>query len=330
MTRRGLVLGAGGVLGFAWAVGALHALEQEEGIDCRDADMLVGTSAGSITAALLGCGVPVEVMLRHQRGIPAPGDPVIDYDEHADGSGPLPPRPGLAFGSPSLLAHTALHPRTVTPFAALSSVFPRGRASLTAVRGLVDAAAAGRDWASHPSLWVIAMAYESGRRVAFGRPGSPPASLVDAVAASCAIPGWFTPVQIDGHPYVDGGTCSATSLDLLAGRGLDEVFVVAPMASFAYDRPAGVGARVERRVRRAISRRLMREAEKVRASGTRVTLLGPGPEDLAAIGANLMDARRRDAVLATSLRTSAEALRRGTDPYAFEPYAAGDAGTAVG
>ena len=56
MTRRGLVLGAGGVLGFTWAVGALTAIEQEEGFDCRDVEMIVGTSAGSITAALLGCG----------------------------------------------------------------------------------------------------------------------------------------------------------------------------------------------------------------------------------------------------------------------------------
>jgi NTE family protein len=65
----------------------------------------------------------------------------------------------------------------------------------------------------------------------------------------------------------------------------------------------------------------------VRDSGIRVTVLGPGPEDLAAIGANLMDARRRDAVLATSLRTSAEALRRGLDGF-DGPYARPDSGVA--
>jgi hypothetical protein len=89
------------------------------------------------------------------------------------------------------------------------------------------------------------------------------------------------------------------------------------MVSFAYDEPTGV-ARLERRLRRAVTRRLMREAEKVRASGTHVTMLGPGPEDLAAIGANLMDPARRQQVLETSLRTSAAALERGGDPYTVD------------
>ncbi len=162
------------------------------------------------------------------------------------------------------------------------------------------------------------MDYDSGKRVAFGREGAPGAPLPVAVTASCAIPGWYAPIEINGRRYVDGGACSSTSLDLLAGHGLDEVYVIAPMVSFAYDAPAGVAAKLERRVRRAITRRLLREAEKVQAGGTRVTMLGPGPEDLEAIGANLMDASRRDAVLATSLRTSAEAWQRGADPYALD------------
>jgi len=162
------------------------------------------------------------------------------------------------------------------------------------------------------------MDYDSGKRIAFGREGAPPAALSEAVTASCAIPGWYAPIEISGRRYVDGGACSSTSLDLLAGQGLDEIFVIAPMVSFAYDAPSGVAARLERRVRRAITRRLLREAEKVQASGTRVTMLGPGPEDLEAIGANLMDASRRDTVLNTALRTSAEAWRRDVNPYALD------------
>jgi NTE family protein len=312
--RRGLVLGAGGVLGFAWAVGALKALEEAGGFDCREVEMLVGTSAGSITAALLANGVSVDSMVRHQQGIPAPGDPAVDYDH--DGGGPLPPIPTPSMGSPSLLARTARHPMTVTPFAALSSVLPLGRATLGPVHRLVDRQLPeGESWAPHRSLWVVAMDYDSGRRVVFGRSGSPPARLPDAVCASCAIPGWFAPIEIAGRRYVDGGTCSSTSLDLLADQGLDEVYVVAPMTSFAMDEPNGVAARLERGVRRAITRRMMREAQKVQASGARVTMLGPGPDDLAAIGANLMDPTRRLAVLETSLRTSAAALSRDVDPY---------------
>src|SRR3954466_2397433 len=81
------------------------------------------------------------------------------------------------------------------------------------------------------------------------------------------------------------------------------------MASFAYDRPKNTLTRLERGVRRATTRRLFREAAKVRAAGTRVTMFGPGPEDLQAIGVNLMDARRRVRVFETALRTTTAALR---------------------
>jgi NTE family protein len=327
--RRGLVLGAGGVLGFAWMVGALEALEAEEGLDAREVEICVGTSAGSVLAALIGCGVGVDAVLRHQRGIPLPGDPSIGWDYDRDSGRPLPPRPGLGLGSPDLLLQVARHPRRVPPLAALSAVLPRGRGTLEPVQRMVDRVArtlrpteqdgeVGRDaagdsaarWPVSPCVWVMGLDYDGGRRVAFGREGAPPATLAQAVAASCAIPGWYAPVVIDGRRYVDGGTCSPTSLDLLAGLGLDEVYVLAPMASFAYDRPRSPVARLERRWRRTVTRRVLHEAAKVRASGTEVVLLGPGPEDLRAMGANLMDHRRRTAVLATSLRTSREALRR--------------------
>lgn len=315
--RRGLVLGAGGVLGFAWMIGALAALETEEGFDARDVEICVGTSAGSVLAALLGCGVSVEEMLRHQQGIPTPGDIDIGWDYDRDSGGALPPRPRLGLGSPDLLRRIARHPRQVPPLVVLSAVLPRGRGTQEPLRRMIDrvsrtlpAGAAGPPWPTQPQVWVIAMDYSGGRRVAFGRDGAPPATLAAAVTASCAIPGWYAPSVIDGRRYVDGGTTSPTSLDLLAGRGLDEVHVLAPMASFAYDRPCSPVARAERRLRRTVSRRVLAEATKVRAAGTEVILLGPGPEDLEAIGANLMDPRRRTAVLATSLRTSAEALRR--------------------
>jgi NTE family protein len=155
------------------------------------------------------------------------------------------------------------------------------------------------------------MDYETGRRVAFGRAGAPSARLGDAVMASCAIPGWYEPVVIDGRRYVDGGTLSPTSLDLLGGLGLDEVVVLAPMVSFEMDTPATVVGRLERRFRRAMTRRVLHEAGKVRRSGSAVTILGPGPEDLEAIGVNLMDPSRRLRVLDTSLRTSARALSEG-------------------
>jgi NTE family protein len=86
------------------------------------------------------------------------------------------------------------------------------------------------------------------------------------------------------------------------------------MISFDYDEPSTVVARMERRFRRAMTKRVLREAGKVRRSGTAVTLLGPGSEDLEAIGVNLMDHRRRGAVLDTALRTTAAALAGVTSP----------------
>ena len=65
----------------------------------------------------------------------------------------------------------------------------------------------------------------------FGRPGAPRATLADAVVASCSIPGWYEPAVIGGRRYVDGGVRSPTSLRSLARTGVDEVFVLAPMAS---------------------------------------------------------------------------------------------------
>jgi NTE family protein len=156
----------------------------------------------------------------------------------------------------------------------------------------------------------MAMDYETGRRVAFGRPGEPEATLADAVTASCSIPGWFSPVVIGGHRFVDGGACSATSVDVLSGLGLDEVYVIAPMVSPLLDRPPSLLGKLERRWRIRTTRRCLREADKLRGEGTRVTVLGPTPDDLRAFGANVMDASRRLLVLDTSSWTTERTLRR--------------------
>jgi NTE family protein len=289
-------------------VGALKAIEDQAGFDPREAEVIIGTSAGAVVGSALGAGISVTMLVRHQRGIVEDGDPVIEYDHEVDTGGPLPPRPRLGIGSRALLLRAARHPRRYPPLAALAALAPHGRGSLDAVGQMIRALTPEDEWSPHANLWVMAMDYDTGRRIAFGRPGAPHARLSEAVMASCAIPGWFAPVTISGRRYVDGGTCSPTSLDLLAARGLDEVFVLSPMTSFTYDEPETVVGRLERRFRRIVTRRLLREAAKVRRAGTRVTILAPGSEDLEAIGVNLMDPARRERVLDTSLRTSAAAL----------------------
>ena len=316
MSRTGVVLGAGGVLGAAWTIGALAAVQEHRSLDPREAEVLVGTSAGSVLASFLGCGIGVDVLLDHQRGIVNAEAPDIRYDPDTDSGGALPPLPRPGIGSARGVLSSALRPWKVTPMGALSAVLPQGRGSLDPIGTLVDAVCPRGAWAAHPQTWIVAMDYDSGRRVAFGRDGAPHAGLRDAVMASCAIPGWYTPVRIGARRYVDGGACSPTSLDLVTSLDLDEVIVLSPMTSLDYDAPTGVAGRLERRFRRLVTKRLIGEVKKVAATGTKVTLLGPGAEDLAAIGANLMDPSRREQVLETSLRSSAAALRASSTTYA--------------
>lgn len=331
--RRAIVLGAGGVVGFAWTIGALSALETVAGFDAREADVVVGTSAGSVAAGLLGCGLPVAAIRRHHQGAPDPADPRIDYDYASTGASlPPPPRPGM--GSPELLVGALRRPGRVHPAVALSGLLPRGRGTLAGVRALVDGVAreAGyaQAWPDAPQPWIVAADYRTGRRVVFGRDrlpargpaGSPEesrdpgtrtvrrAQLGDAVTASCSIPGWYPPVLVDGVPHVDGGVLSNASVDVLNGTGVREVFVLAPMACVDVDRPRTAAARLERRVRAAITRRILADVARLRAEGARVCVVAPGPADLEVMGLNLMNPRRRTEVLETATRTAGVQLER--------------------
>jgi NTE family protein len=302
--RRGLVLGGGGVLGGTWSVGALDAL-RSFGVEVEDFDIIVGTSAGSVLGALATLGVSLEEMRGHYAGDDVSTGPLANYafdpDQATGGHRPGVPRL-LGPGSPALIASSMRHPGKLPVTAVLSALLPPGSRSLDQVSQLIDAANPAGTWPQR--LWVVAMDFVDGHRVVFGRSGAPVAPLADAVVASCSIPGWFAPVAINGRTYVDGGAVSATSVDVLEHMGLDEVYVIAPMVSFTTDHPTGLGARLERRWRGEVTRSCLDEAETVRAQGTRVFILGPGPEDLTAMGANLMDASRRRLVLETSMRTS--------------------------
>ena len=312
--RRGLVLGGGGVLGAAWAVGALQAIEEVHGIDPREFDVIVGTSAGSVLGALVGAGVSIEALRDHQRGAPITDGPLAGYlwDYETATGGRRPSMPRLRGpGSVRLMASSLRHGLKMPPTAVLSAFMPVGNGSLERVGHLIDAITPFGEWSPHQALWIVAMDYEAGHRVVFGRDDAPPAPLADAVMASCAIPGWFEPVTIDERTYVDGGAWSATSADVLAGQGLDEVYVVAPMVSFETDEPDSLLSRLERRWRGSVTRRCASEVEELREAGAAVTVLGPGREDLEAMGGNIMDGRRRLEVLETSLRTSRVALERG-------------------
>jgi NTE family protein len=163
-------------------------------------------------------------------------------------------------------------------------------------------------WVQHPATWLVAVDFEDGGRVAFGRPGAPRASLAEALRASWAVPGWFPPVSIAGRRYVDGGVASPASADMLADVDVDEVIVLAPMASTTQGPRRGLG-RVEGAVRTHMRRTLDREIALLRARGKRIVRIEPGPEDLAVMGPNFMDGSRRLRVLEASLRSTRRTVR---------------------
>ena len=312
----GLVLGAGGVLGAAWMTGALVRLQERLPGPVAEVDLMVGTSAGSVLAAALRCHAPLAEITAWQRGN-ATGQ-LSESAVLAAQEGPLPPLPYLRPGSLPL-ARAALTLQ-VPPWVGASGWLPHGRGQHTALRSLVGAlhlrhhrhradqhGAEPHHWVDGRT-WIAAMDYDTGRRVLFGQPGAPPATLTDAVVASCSIPGWYSPAVIGGRRYVDGGVRSATSLGVLRGADVDEVWVLAPMASTEPDHPFRPDLRLERRLRQLITRALIRQAKLLRAEGKHVTIMTPGASDLAVMGANLMDGSRRQAVLEQSLRTSEGAL----------------------
>lgn len=308
--RRGLVLGGGGVLGAAWMVGALQALQGETGVDVRDFEAFVGTSAGSVLVALLGAGVSVEDLVTHQLEGRLESGPLagfhFDYESASGGDRPMRPRKGM--GSRELLVRNARQLRQLPPTAVLAALLPEGRGNLSAVGALISHVVPD-GWVARDGVTVAALDYDTGERMPFGRPGALPAALHEAVMASCAIPGWYQPVRIGEHRFIDGGAWSSTNLDLLAGQGLDEIFVLAPQVTFDADAPTQWATRLERQWRARVTRRVIREVATVHRQGTEVTVLGPGRADLEAFGGNLMDVSRRPLVIETSLRTSARALR---------------------
>ncbi|MEU6256290.1 patatin-like phospholipase family protein [Streptomyces sp. NPDC047043] len=301
---RGLVLGCGGTLGAAWTIGALHSLQQALRWDPRTAEVLVGTSAGAETAAMLGGGIGVEELLAAQSARPGARPELTAH--FASPPRPIPPRPALFPGSPRLAR--GAWGRSVPALAGLSGLLPQGRGDTRWLTALADFLTPTGQWVAHPATWLVAADFDTGRRTVFGHPDTRHAPLRDALRASWAVPGWFPPVHIAGRRYADGGILSTASADLLLHSGLDEVYVVAPMSSSDPGPRKGLG-RAEALLRRVMTRTLDAECAALRGAGIRVVRIEPTAADLEVMGGNLMDGRRRPAVLETSLRTTRAVVR---------------------
>jgi NTE family protein len=303
MARIGLVLGAGGVLGHAFHVGVLRALEDATGWDPRDAEIVVGTSAGSHVAAYLRAGADTATLARRIAGERAPA--TEGHLRHRLGD-PLPvpsPRPGVGLAAPRLAVRSLLTPWARRPGVAAAAWLPAGRVSLHPFASRINWLYDGARWPER-TLWVPVVELERGRRVVLGRDREPDVDVGTAVAASCAVPAWFRPVQIDGVPYVDGGVHSPTNLDVLTDEGLDLVIVSSPMSIVRHRRP-----RVDLGARWSLRWRLGQEARAVRRGGTDVVAFQPTAADVATMGWNGMDPRRRRQVVRQAQESAAHRLR---------------------
>jgi NTE family protein len=288
--RIGLVLGAGGSVGLAYHGAVLGALADVTAWDPRTAAIVVGTSAGSISAAMLRGGLPAGDLMRISEGLPLseegaqlaalgrphrpraqPGD-VLHMRPVADLLGAV---------------HGIAHVRSHSLGALVAALLPSGAVPTDAISRGLDALHAD-GWPSEP-LWVCAVRLRDGQRVVFGRPDAPEAPVGQAVAASCAVPTYLRPVSIDGRRYIDGGVRSFVNADLVKDLGLDLVIVSSPMTQASARQLPGI-IRTARRPLRAL---LRVEIAALRRAGVPVVAIEPAPAVVRAMGRNPLDAKPR-------------------------------------
>lgn len=297
-----LVLGAGGVLGSAFHAVALRQLRRQTGWDPASADLLVGTSAGSVAAGLLRAGMTVEDLCARYDGGPmsARGREIgavlpLVRPRHStrSGSDQSTVQRGL-----SAFATAMRDPLRVRPASVAAAFLPRGTVSSDWMAAAFDAVLERR-WPT-PPLWVCTVRADTGRRQVHGGRDQG-ASPGRAIAASCAVPGMFRPVRIDGAEHFDGGTHSPTNLDVLALWRPDVVVVISPMSG---SRPP---ARADLPMR-LWARGLLAGERAVLGLRTTVVVIEPRGRVLEAMGTDLMAAERRAEFFQEAASAASEVL----------------------
>jgi len=250
------VLGAGGEAGIAWEVGLLAGLAGR-GVDLTTADLVVGTSAGAGVAARINSGAGLAALYETQLA-PVDGEIVARFG----------PRAMAKFV-------WAVAPARRNPARArirLGRMAVRSRTEPAAQRRAVVAARLGTDEWPAGNLLITAVDADTGEFTAFGSGSG--VDLVDAVGASCAVPGVWPPVVINGRRWMDGGMRSPANADLAAGY--DRVVVVAPIVRGFKPLPSATD-----------------QVAELAQSCQAVALLAPDAASVAAFGRNLLDPRSR-------------------------------------
>jgi NTE family protein len=257
MGERALVLGGGGVTGVAWELGLIAGLT-EAGLNLADADLVVGTSAGSVVGADITSGHDLDDLYQRQLAPPV---------------GEIAARMGR--GVLARLGWIMLTSRN--PDRARRRIGRLARSAKTesevARSKVIEARLPTREWPA-VNLRVTAVDAQSGEFTVFDAASG--VGLVDAVGASCAVPGVWPPVSIGGRRYVDGGMRSAANADL--ADGYRKVVIIAPIVQ-GFGHMTGPAT----------------QAAALTSAGASVVLIKPDAAAIKAIGKNLLDPARRAA-----------------------------------
>jgi NTE family protein len=268
MADKALVLGGGGLTGIAWETGILAGLA-EHGADLSDADVVVGTSAGSVVGVDVRTGKPLAELFAAQSA------PTSATEVYAKMRAAVMLRYAMAVSSTRKpvvagrrIGKVALRSRTVTE---------------AERRRIFETRMPTFEWPVG-DLKITAVETSSGEFTVFDANSG--VSLIDAVGASCAVPGIWPPVTINGKRYMDGGMRSATNADLAAG--FQRVVVIAPLHQ-GFGPIASVASQVR----------------QLEAHGSQVVLIKPDSAALAAIGKNVLDPANRPAAAAAGYAQAA-------------------------
>ena len=258
---RALVLGGGGVAGVAWELGILLGLH-ERGVDVRGADLIIGTSAGSVVGAQITSGANLASLFAAQL---APVEQTKERMVAFDAAQMMEAfRQAVAEAGPD---SKAIRARIGAYALAAPTIAETDR------RDIIEARLPVQNWPK-TRLLIVAVDTETGEEYLMDRASG--VSLVDAVAASCAVPGIWPPVTIAGRRYMDGGMRSATNADL--ARGSERIVILNPLGEAA--NYLGVGT--------------AEEAAALQREGSQVLVIEPDAASAEAIGLNPLDPATRE------------------------------------
>lgn len=263
---RALVLGGGGVAGIAWELGILMGL-YDAGVDVRGADVIIGTSAGSVVGAQITSGTDLESLYASQltpveqsKELKVAFDPIKMMEAFSQ---------AIAGAGSDLKAVRA----RIGAYALTVPATPEAER-----RVIIETRLPVHTWPQQ-RLLITAVDTETGEEYIMDRASG--VSLVDAVAASCAVPGIWPPVTIAGRRYMDGGVRSATNADL--ARGYERILILNPLGANANFFGAGIDS----------------EAAALEREGSQVLVIAPDAASTTAIGLNPLDpATRQPSALA--------------------------------